>query len=104
MTDQPKLKPCPFCNKTDEVDCEYAVNCVGCKRCDVEMIAPTKEEAIAKWNARPSPWIPVGERLPDPDTRVLMSCPLLGGHWFLIDRLTRFSHGTTHWMDLPEAP
>ena len=52
-------------------------------------------------------WIPVTERLPEKDTRVIVCASLPegvhsdfiyeDGHWFV-------STGVTHWMPLPEPP
>ena len=52
-------------------------------------------------------WIPVTERLPEKDTRVIVCASLPegvhsdfiyeDGHWFV-------SAGVTHWMPLPEPP
>lgn len=69
MSDE--LKPCPFCggeakyweyeNEHDifdpdslgYVDTRYFIeHCVGCDTCKIVLARPSKEEAVAAWNAR----------------------------------------------------
>ena len=65
-------------------------------------------DAIAKVRIMEEPrWIPVTERLPEKDTRVIVCASLPegvhsdfiyeDGHWFV-------STGVTHWMPFPEPP
>ena len=65
-------------------------------------------DAIEKVRAMEEPrWIPVTERLPEKDTRVIVCASLPegvhsdfiyeDGHWFV-------STGVTHWMPFPEPP
>ena len=65
-------------------------------------------DAIEKVRIMEEPrWIPVTERLPEKDTRVIVCASLPegvhsdfiyeDGHWFV-------SIGVTHWMPLPEPP
>ena len=65
-------------------------------------------DAIEKVRIMEEPrWIPVTERLPEKDTRVIVCASLPegvhsdfiyeDGHWFV-------STGVTHWMPLPEPP
>ena len=63
-------------------------------------------EALSK-KENTTRWIPVTERLPEKDTRVIVCASLPegvhsdfiyeDGHWFV-------STGVTHWMPLPEPP
>jgi hypothetical protein len=121
-----RAEPCPFCGH----DTPSLVRCappgrlyVMCPECEAE--APT----VAAWNRRqasrqqpePVAWIPVEERLPEPDVDVLgagqgwgapfvMACRYdaerrewwaSGNHW-------TDAHGSpeypTHWMHFPEPP
>lgn len=43
-----KLKSCPICGGVEQM--------VGCSNCGLIIFGVTKEEAVAKWNNRPSPW------------------------------------------------
>lgn len=55
------LKPCPFCGAAAEYDdhaCDhYGLDQPGveCPACDIRNFAPTKEEAIRRWNLRAAP-------------------------------------------------
>lgn len=83
------------------------VTCWNCM-CDGPR-ASTEAEAIADWNARPSPWIACSELMPEAVLYVLAS--VLGGdlhvakcrNGFWFDwRL--YDHAVTHWMPLPKEP
>ena len=55
MTEQPKLKPCPFCGgeaiwKPMFVQNENRV--IGCSKCVAEMNCLTHKQAIQAWNRR----------------------------------------------------
>jgi len=51
-----KLLPCPFCGMAEisikPTDDSHAYHIVCCKQCGVNLVAPTKEKAITKWNGR----------------------------------------------------
>ena len=52
-----ELKPCPFCGGEAIVRGSIVTyDHVACRKCNSAMLGDTKEEAIAKWNNRPSPW------------------------------------------------
>lgn len=60
-----KLKPCPFCGKTNKLDIDHLSKndevaddwCVECDRCRFSQHAVhmTKQDAIAAWNTRVDP-------------------------------------------------
>ena len=60
-----ELKPCPFCGGEDIVlfELKASKDCwVECKKCWASSNVfklDAKAEAIAAWNTRPSPWIPI---------------------------------------------
>jgi Lar family restriction alleviation protein len=99
-----ELKPCPFCGgdvfgRPDE---NQKVKYVHCITCGTEgPAAHTMEDAADKWNTRQSPWISVGDRLPEEQ-----------GFYFSLDDCGRgnvdwFSgkdfenEYLTHWMPIP---
>ena len=53
---EPELKPCPFCGRTDLDDVVVAEiperHYIGCPTCDFGFIRDTREEALKKWNTR----------------------------------------------------
>ena len=52
-----------------------------------------------------SEWIPVGERLPEPELPVLVLCSFAGhDHWMDVTLGDEFSEDVTHWMPLPPLP
>lgn len=61
---KPELKPCPFCGGPASLFCveqpsgelTYEVDCEndGCEVSACTMLYPTREEAAAVWNRRPS--------------------------------------------------
>ena len=108
------IKPCPFCGPTATVNPparrdgkDHMVTCWNCM-CDGPR-AKNEVEAIAAWNARPSPWIACSDRMPEAGLYVLAS--VLGGdlhvakcrNGFWFDwRL--YDHAVTHRMPLPKDP
>jgi Lar family restriction alleviation protein len=115
-----ELKPCPFCGgdvfgRPDE---NQKVKYVHCITCGTEgPAAHTMEDAADKWNTRQSPWISVGDRLPEANTDVFVMVKKRGARiayqdqdgWFdAYDHRCYGLHGdivwgttVTHWMPIP---
>jgi len=52
-----KLRACPFCGGKAVIQGEWRIQCVNSSLGHyVSIEAPTKEEAIEKWNTRPGAW------------------------------------------------
>ena len=115
MTD---LLPCPFCGG-EVSELRKPTQPAGIATCgSCHAAAP-----IEAWNSRPSPWIPVEERLPEPNVCVLAVSPntLQGGHYpanaaywqddgYGDPAWRESAYGAvltvapTHWMPLPAPP
>ena len=106
-----KLKPCPFCGSEAQI---YGVDIfrVACTSDDCwceTALHHCKEEAAEDWNMRavpePQRWIPVTERLPKRDDRVLVYIPEIGGANCSIQISKGWSMKyVSHWMPLPLPP
>lgn len=122
-----KLKPCPHCGGKAEFEQFfnpknfYSVVCTECgcrtdgfKLCKSENTAKENKAANAYvWNRRAAPenkqqWIPVSERLPEPDKMVL--CYLTtnsietGFYDYKQRRWPVIIGRVTHWAPLPQPP
>jgi Lar family restriction alleviation protein len=113
------LMPCPFCGCTDaeEVTQHHDVYILTygfrCNTCGASTGQHKYiEDAEAEWNRRTPGWISVDGRLPEPDTRVLVSCRTKRGqnsiNMAYVDE-RGFWHGmgsmsgVRAWMPLPDA-
>ncbi len=113
--DKTELKPCPFCGGKALTKRSCAGVHVICSKCLITEVYETYEEAVEKWNARHSAWIPCSERLPDDYKKVLIygkETGVLIGFFTSYKNLYISDNGNTatrisaitHWMPLPEPP
>lgn len=130
MTEQLRLVNCPFCDKHSGIyDDGASHDDIGCSDPDCPGAGALVHyhgdgpDELAKlvelYNSRPSPWVPVSERLP-PDCVEVYIWPrpdygvdvhtgeFLRGNWTVqvYDSCGVFTHSVnvTHWMPLPAAP
>lgn len=120
------LKPCPFCNLAESIVERYGagfrVVCWNSGCCDGP-VKPSKAEAIAAWNTRVSPWLPI-ESAPRDGSVIMLSSE--GGVWMgqhepvytsgfapknpWSSLMLNHAHMSvknmkpTHWQPLPSAP
>jgi hypothetical protein len=113
-----ELIPCPFCGGVNvELHClNFVASLYQLHHACLNIfhgitITGTKEEVISKWNTRSDRWIPVTERVPEDERKVLAcnSCGiatacLAGGEWRSWATTYPLSGTVTHWRELPEMP
>lgn len=72
-----ELKPCPFCGGKAGLYHTYdGLSCVQCDECGISTLRKMDARlAIQMWNKRNSEieWIPVSEKLPEPESEVLVT-------------------------------
>ena len=100
------LNSCPFCGKPGDI---YHGAFGWCEACGARgPRADSAKEAESLWNSRPSPWIAVGERVPEHEIEVVVydgmgvfCADRWRDEWIRGDDLVE---GITHWMPLPAPP